>query len=580
MIHFFKKHFSWRFDTYYHNRHPRHHRITHILGDVLLYSSILVLTILSFVFSLSRPVAGEFPYKLNIDMVPEQIGYNESIPLTFHYTNTTRTDFESLQFRIIAPDTVTLGEKNIFPLIPDTKNTWHSITIPVQIKGSLGSTTTMSAQILGTKMQKNKILATISVPLKISTSPLKSEINLPAHVISGKNISGSLTLSNSSSEPLTNISPTYQLPKKFHLTSSGSKNITLKAGEKKTFELGGYFEKNVKGTQSISILVTQKEKSGVFNLLSDTKEIIVIHSPIAFSSPHNLEPLHSGQRRTLTLQWKNTSPVALSNVTLGISLKGILLDRASISTPTGFVDKKQNRILWTKNQNHVLKNVAANATDSLTFSFSPIKLQDAAILRTDEDTTIQLTPFSTFSLAESAPITLSDAPILFDVTTQISSNIFARYYSPEGDQLGRGPLPPRVNQETKYFVFLNGAGVLHPLSNGLVTAKLGESARWTGFNPQGGEQLSYNTANRVLTWNAGDFNTLGSSNTSQEGVLFELGITPQAKDIGKVGVLLTDIQIKGRDVVTSEFVTVQIPSLTTNLVRDKKAYSKGNLIIP
>ncbi len=580
MIQFFKKHFSWRFDTYYHNRHPHHHRITHILGDILLYSSILVLTILSFVFSLSRPVAGEFPYKINVDTVSEQIGYNESIPLTFHYTNTTRTDFETLQLRIIAPDTVIVGEKNIFPLVPDKKNTWHSITIPVRIKGSLGSTTTVSAQILEAKLQKNKILATISVPLKISTSPLKSEINLPAHVISGKNISGSLTLSNSSSQPLSGISLVYQLPKKFHLTTGGNKTIVLKEGERKTFELSGYFEKNIKGTQPISILVTQKEKNELFNLLSDTKELTVIHSPIVFLYPSKLEPLQSGQRRTLTIQWKNTSPVALSNVTLGVSLKGVLLDRESISSPLGFVDKKQNRILWTKNQNPALKNVSPNASDSLTFSFAPLKSQNGAVLRTDEDTTIQLNPFSTFSLSESTPITLSDTPILFDITTQISPNIFTRYYSPEGDQLGRGPLPPRVNQETKYFIFLNGAGVIHPLSNVIVTAKLGESARWTGFSPQEGEQLSYNTTTRVLTWNAGSFNALNSSDSSQMSALFELAIIPQTKDIRKEGILLTDIQIKGRDVVTSEFVTMQIPSLTTNLVGDKKAYLKGNLIIP
>jgi len=580
MIHFFKKHFSWRFDTYYHSRHPHHHRITHIVGDILLYSSILILTILSFIFSLSRPVAGEFPYKLNVDTVSEQIGYNESIPLAFHYTNTTRTDFESLQLRIIAPDTVWLGEKNVFPLISDKKNSWHSIIIPVQIKDSLGSITTVSAQILGTKMQKNKILATISVPLKISTSPLTSEITLPSHVISGKNISGSLTLSNISRELLTGVSLTYQLPKKFHLTSSVHKNIMLKAGEKKTFELRGYFEKNIKGTQPISILATIQEKNGVFSLLSDSKEIAVIDSPIAFSVPHDLVPLQSGQRRTVTIKWKNTSPVVLSNVTFGISFKGILLDRMSISSPTGFIDTKQSRILWTKNQNPLLKNIAPHTTNSLTFSFTPLKTQANLHIRTDEDTTIQLTPFSTFSLPQSTPTTLSDAPILFDVTTQISSNIFARYYSPEGDQLGRGPLPPRVGQETKYFIYLSGSGVIHSLSNVQITAKLGQSARWTGFSPQGGEQLLYTAATRVLTWNAGSFNTLDSSNTSQTGALFELSITPQPKDIGKEGVLLTDIQLKGRDVVTSELLTTQIPSLTTKLSRDKKANTKGFLVLP
>jgi hypothetical protein len=71
-------------------------------------------------------------------------------------------------------------------------------------------------------------------------------------------------------------------------------------------------------------------------------------------------------------------------------------------------------------------------------------------------------------------------PIPVPASLGLSVSSSARYFSTDGEQLGRGPLPPQVGEATEYWVFWN----LGPIKRGLaavdISANLSENVRWIG----------------------------------------------------------------------------------------------------
>ncbi|MBI2551954.1 hypothetical protein HYW17_01470 [Candidatus Uhrbacteria bacterium] len=109
----------------------------------------------------------------------------------------------------------------------------------------------------------------------------------------------------------------------------------------------------------------------------------------------------------------------------------------------------------------------------------------------------------------------------------------ALYFSKEGEQLGRGPWPPKVGEETRLKVFWRvagaGAGVV-------VGGKLGSHAEWTGFAPQA-QGLSYEPATRMVRWNV---RCQMSEVKCDDSAVFEVAITPTAQQLAGKQLIVVD----------------------------------------
>lgn len=152
---------------------------------------------------------------------------------------------------------------------------------------------------------------------------------------------------------------------------------------------------------------------------------------------------------------------------------------------------------------------------------------------------------------------------------------YARYYSPEGEQLGRGPLPPTAGKTTKYYVFWVLEKTINPMVDVVVEGKLADSVKWVGFAPLGGELLSYDSLTRKVVWKAGKDNTSVIFAPESKGAIFEISLTPDSIQIGKEALLMSDIKIQGRDEVTNTLLNGISEDITTNLIFDAKAIGRG-----
>lgn len=153
-------------------------------------------------------------------------------------------------------------------------------------------------------------------------------------------------------------------------------------------------------------------------------------------------------------------------------------------------------------------------------------------------------------------------------------NTEARYYSPEGDQLGRGALPPKVGKETKYWTMLHITNTTSDVVKLVLKATLAPGVQWTGkTSVSRGAEPKYNPSSRTITWEISSLSAFDSANIN-----FEVGITPTESQQGTTPMLLTNIHASAFDTYIEKDISVIGSSVDSSLPKDIRARQKGVVV--
>lgn len=128
-----------------------------------------------------------------------------------------------------------------------------------------------------------------------------------------------------------------------------------------------------------------------------------------------------------------------------------------------------------------------------------------------------------------------------------------RYTSAEGDQIGAGPNPPRVGEETRYWVFWVVGPTDASLKNILVTQKFPVNVEPTGnvASPDGG---TWSASNRTMTWRLPEFSA-GEAVQAMFG--FEIAVTPSSSD-GMLMDIVGEVLFEAKDVETGRKISTRV----------------------
>lgn len=160
-----------------------------------------------------------------------------------------------------------------------------------------------------------------------------------------------------------------------------------------------------------------------------------------------------------------------------------------------------------------------------------------------------------------------------DIGTQLLVNAEARYFTPEGDQLGRGPLPPEVGKETKYWVLLRLTNTTSDARNMRLSAELAPGVTWTGrASVSHGVEPTVNGSG-VVTWSL----AYVPAHTSV-GIHAELSVTPTEGDRGTIPALLQNIRASMVDTVTGRTLERSHRNIDASLTNDALAQERGVVV--
>lgn len=158
--------------------------------------------------------------------------------------------------------------------------------------------------------------------------------------------------------------------------------------------------------------------------------------------------------------------------------------------------------------------------------------------------------------------------------SQVSALVGVYYYSPQGDQLGVGPLPPAIDMATNYWVFLEFNNSGNDLENFSLTAELPENVYFSDNKRVLDGSLIYGEIGKRLIWEIPEM----SGGTNKYRASFEITLIPEENNLGKVLNLLENIKFTVNDKFVGQELSGNLKNLDTNLESDKLSSGKGRVV--
>ncbi len=159
------------------------------------------------------------------------------------------------------------------------------------------------------------------------------------------------------------------------------------------------------------------------------------------------------------------------------------------------------------------------------------------------------------------------------VDSNLTVNSAGYYYGPQGDQLGIGPIPPKVGIPTTYWIIWEANNLGNDLSNFEVSADLPANVVWLDQASVVAGTVSYSPVGRRVLWHLDSIAKTGGNYR----LSFAVSIVPGETELATVPNLATNIQFTAKDLYSEAQITKKLANITTNIESDRKAGGKGKV---
>lgn len=281
-------------------------------------------------------------------------------------------------------------------------------------------------------------------------------------------------------------------------------------------------------------------------------------------------PLSPGAERVLDVSIQNSGDEPIDNISLTLPLSSSMIDTNRL-TATGLGTYANGSFRITSDSWPALAAIEPGQTITI-----PVRLPVRPAINSGEFLAIQPTVSlsATTPLVPNSPITLRTQSKPLRISSSLTLTPELRYYTDEGDQLGRGPLPPQVNKTTKYTAIIILKNTTNELTSVTWRGRLGASVVATGKKSVShGNTIAWNETNHELSW------TIPFLAPHEEAVAsVEVAITPDASERGTTPTIIDGM----RATATDEFAGLSLEDitapLTTELTNDRIGRASGSIV--
>lgn len=565
----------------YHGKYKHAKKI--FLFDLTLVGLAVALVGFSIYFFLMNPIKNYLDFSLS---APEAPILGQTDDYTFQIKNLTERHISNLTIRWEFPETFTIKTT------PTGFNSANNILTMAAIEEKAEKKIIFRAKLLGAKNEKQRIIFRTNfkddkdsswkeqigwIEINPQKSVLETTLFAPEKITVGRTIDVKFSYRNLSAENLGQAVIIPVFPKNFLIHSStqdlenGRWTINLPPNKKGEIIVSGVLTQMPEFAESNFGLRDFLEEGGkqflqnenVVSFLAEESELRLEYSlPMIESHPF------PGEFLNLNLNFYNQSKSDLRDI------------KIFIDPPTGVKDKI---ISLDKNNFPALALLKTGAGGKLETTFQIPK--DLGSVATDKNFTLKIQPRAIYTIAEEPIINGASwsTASFFRIATVAEMHAEARYFTDEGDQLGRGPLPPRVGQTTKYWINWWLTTAPNPIKNVTLTGRLPVGVNWTNkTNVTEGEPLNYDPITRTVSWRAESIAVTPGNVCPCSGVGFEVAITPATDDISKALPLVVEQNFSATDAYIEgnlSRISQSVNDLTTDLTTDEMAKDKG-VVLP
>lgn len=575
----------------YHLRYENAHKL--FTFDLIILCSILILTGTTIFWFFFNPTITNF-INVSLKISPDKIRSGDYISLTINYQNGSKKTIVDASLAIRLPSSFIIDTVEPSNKFSPTDHTFNF----GKLTGGANGKTVINGWFFGKPDKDHHLEAQFSYRQEdqnfTETKSARLIATLRGSVLEGTIESAPEILSPGSS------------PLKIQLVNHGNREIpkiTLLLKQKDGLKIEDAF--STSGTTTLNSWQIDSLKPNesveltanlIANLTNQTNNADIILNPLITINDEKIEQTsfkrslsvirpqvefvanwtdtslksHAGDTKNLEIILKNTGTINLENLIIELPLSPSLIN---ISNTTALNHSKYNDGLLSLNKNYFaqLESLKKGQTAKIEL---PVMIAENP--QGGMDLLLKLTPRLKASIpnlknaiyettTESQGLKIGSKPIL---TAEV------RYYTPEGDQLGRGPLPPQVGKETKYWILIKLLNTTSELAKVNFNADLLPYVKWTDKSSVSmGKQINYNPTKNQVSWT---INILQPY--EKAGIYFEVSLTPQDNQRGETPIILKNIQFNGHDTFIDEDVSLTSPNLDVSMPTDDIAKQKGTII--
>ena len=191
---------------------------------------------------------------------------------------------------------------------------------------------------------------------------------------------------------------------------------------------------------------------------------------------------------------------------------------------------------------------------------------------------------ATIYLALSATATRNNralTPFTDTLTIKVHSDtrIFAqtRYFAPNGEQIGRGPLPPKVGEKTTYWLYFKVDNTLNTIENAVLTIRFAPTGvGWTGrTSTSTGSDFLFDPFLQVTSWVLGTIPANRGFTQEAPTSALEVYVVPAPSMRGAIPLILKDMVLSGKDSFTGALLERRYGVLDADLRSDEQGKALG-----
>lgn len=555
--------------------------------DLFLLSLALLLFGASILFFFWKPGITNL-IDLSISMGDQRIKSGDQVHLVIHYANRSKYSLHNVNLALRLPPGFTVDHSRTPPDLFSEDNTFPQIRT---LKAGASGEANVYGRLWLEPKNDFKIIALLSYTPDGTTRPEQVAsyflTNLPESIVHGtlstadsalakQAVPFTLTFNNTSSERIDRFGVRGTIDGSTFIIPPGTAQ-PIPAHD--TYTVSGTVLAPDHGGTFVLRFTPYVEVSNTTVLLVPLEKKLVVAAPQTSIHAQFIEPRSSvaaSDVAPMTISWKNTGPLPILNGVVRLSF-----------SPTGIVDMAQTAEL-----NHLktegdsliingsartgLAKLSAGDQDSIgiTVSFLP-HFNDGGV----ENASLAIVPTlnGTISGISGQEFSATGETLSIPLSSELSMTAETRYFTDEGDQLGRGPLPPKVGATTKYWIYVTVNNTTNAVNDASFSASLAPGVEFTGAQSVTiGKPVAVSANNGQLNWK---YYQLPPH--SQTGLFFEVSVTPTPNSIGQVLPLVSNIHFSAADSRTGKSFTLSSEPVTTQLPQsDRGARAPAAVMAP
>lgn len=417
----------------------------------------------------------------------------------------------------------------------------------------------------------------------ISSSPVLVSIDAPQKVIGGSVNEFSVTVTSNSPAPVRDLLLSLDYPFGVTVASAApaaayGDNVwrlgDLAPGAKKVVKVSLSVtgqdgeERAVRASVGIQSKVTPRE---IGTTIITQDHVFALERPflgldLALNGERADLATLAGQNVRAEILWTNNSGVEITGARIEAKLSGNVLDKGSVRVDNnGYYDSAANTIVW-DSARAGLGTIPPGESGRVSFSLVPRSdIAGGSV----SNPSIQITVSGSGSRTDEngVPARVESAA---SRSVKLVSNLAlsARSLRSQGGIENRGPIPPRVDEESTYTIVWTVTNTSNTVTGARVSATLPPYVKWQAVTAPSDANITYNQATGEVVWVVGSVPANATVGSGAKQVAFQVAITPSANQVNLAPDLIGGATITGTDVFTGVTLKNTASALSTRTTTD------------